>query len=95
MNGDNDTLENKIRELEQKIEEMGRKIGDEVEEHVRGVRVHVHRRERRGVFWGLLFILVGLVWLGKSVGWFDLDIPLLPSALIVVGLLIIYNSRRD
>ena len=92
---ENDTLEQKIRELEQKIEEMGRKIGDEVEERVKGVRVRVCRREGRGVFWGLLFILVGLVWLGKSVGWFDFDIPLLPSALIVVGLLIIYNSRRD
>jgi fatty acid desaturase len=95
MTGENDTLENKIRELEQKIEDMSRKIGDEVEEHVRGVRVHVHRREGRGVFWGLLFILVGLVWLGNSVGWFDFDVPLLPSALIVVGLIIIFSSRRD
>ena len=91
---ENNTFENRLRELELKIEELGRRIGDEVEERFRGGRVFVHRRGGSGVFWGLLFILVGLVWLGRSVGWIDWDIPFIPSALIVIGLLIIYNSRR-
>ncbi len=47
-----------------------------------------------GVGWGLFFLLIGIVWFAKDMGWIP-EIPIFPLILILVGVSIIVNSNRS
>ena len=47
-----------------------------------------------GVFWGIFFIAVGMIWLGKKAGWFPPEWIAMfwPALFIVMGIWIIAAS---
>ena len=87
-------LEKRLREVGERLEEIGRSVGDRIEEKLAQVSRRKRGHKHNGLFWGLAFIAAGFIWLGNRVGWFDLDIPFWPAALIVIGLYIIYTARK-
>jgi len=44
-----------------------------------------------GIFWGVLFIVVGLFWLGKRANWFPSELITMfwPLVLVIIGIWII------
>ncbi len=49
------------------------------------------RGRSRGVFWGILLIVVGIFWLGKKANWFPTELIAMfwPGVLIFIGVWII------
>ena len=47
-----------------------------------------------GIFWGILFIVVGLFWLGKKADWFSLEQIAMfwPIVLIIIGVWVIVGT---
>ena len=43
---------------------------------------------------GLILLLVGVVWLGKEMGWIPGNLPLLPITLIIIGLILIFRRHK-
>jgi len=42
---------------------------------------------RGGIFWGLVLLIVGIIWLLGTLGYFDLNVDLLlPMLVIILGL---------
>ena len=89
-------LEEKMKALEDRLEEMGRrlerkaekfegeakKVGQQIEDEVR----HHHRPSGAGFFWGIVFVVAGVIWLGNQFGWFYYDVPWAALFLIAGGL---------
>ena len=84
-------LENRIEEIGKKVEERGEELGKKVEEKARTIKKDFERRGHHGhtMFWGIVLIVVGLIWLGNNVGWFFYDVPWFPVAMIAVGIYLI------
>ena len=87
----------KIAELEQRLEAMGRRIDDLAERA--GQRIDPTGARRKDQmssrsFWGLIFLIVGSVWLSNRMGWFYFDIPIAATVLIVIGIYMIVTSKR-
>ena len=43
---------------------------------------------------GLILIIIGVVWLGKDMGWIPESIPLLPIIVIIVGLILMFRKHK-
>ena len=43
---------------------------------------------------GLILVLVGVVWLGKEMGWIPENLPLLPITLIIIGLILMFRKYK-
>ncbi len=87
----------KIAELEQRLEAMGKRIDDLVERTGQRIDPTCTRRPYQSsgrTLWGLVFVLIGFVWLANRMGWFYFDIPIAATVLIVIGLYLIVTSRR-
>lgn len=53
------------------------------------------KKHHDSVFWGLVLLIIGIILLGNDFRWFYLDIPVLPTALIILGgYLVIENRQR-
>jgi len=97
-------FEDKMRELEDKIEDIGRHVekkGEEIGKRVEVKAKSIHEEiEKRGgkshnLFWGLIFIVVGILWFGTNMDWFDGSAVWLPVAMIVAGLYILLKHWRS
>ncbi|MFH1862477.1 MAG: DUF5668 domain-containing protein [bacterium] len=44
-------------------------------------------------FWGIVLVVVGLIILGNQLNWFDLEVPFIPVALIVLGCYLIISRK--
>ncbi len=87
-------LEKSVEVLRERIEDFGRTVGDKVEGKVGELNRKHNRINKDGLFWGLAFIVAGTVWLGKSIGWFYFNIPIAPTALIIIGLYIVLSGNK-
>jgi len=92
-------LEKRIEEIGKTVEEKGEELGKRVESRAKKIQNRFEHREcGRGhsLFWGIVLIVVGFVWLGNNLDWFDYDIPWVPVAMIGVGIfLIIKHWERE
>lgn len=93
-------LDEKVQALEKKMEELGHKLergaedlekrteklGRDIEERVQGAGGTKTHRSGAGFFWGLVFIVAGVIWLGNQFGWFDYDVPWAALFLIAGGI---------
>ena len=43
---------------------------------------------------GLILVLIGVVWLGKDMGWIPESLPLLPIIIIIVGLILMFRKYK-
>jgi apolipoprotein N-acyltransferase len=48
---------------------------------------------RGGIFWGIVFLIVGIVWLLGTLGYFDLNVNLLlPLLVIILGIYLLITK---
>jgi hypothetical protein len=94
-----DDLEKKLNKFAEEVEERLETFGKRIDESL-GSKDSTEPEPRSGrlkdfPFWGIVLIIVGFVLLGNHLNWFDIDVPLIPTALIVIGLyLIIENAHK-
>ncbi len=54
------------------------------------------RTKNSGIFWGVLFIIVGFYWLGKIAGWFPPEIKMFwPIVLVFTGTWFVVSSLTE
>ena len=89
-------LEKKIEDIGQKIDKEGRKFSKDIEQKANSVSKRIKKHKPKHSFiWGVIFICLGLLWLGESLDWFY-DLPLFPIIMIIIGiLLIVKDTERD
>lgn len=89
-----DKIEQKVSALEKKIE----KIGKGIETKAKTVQEEVHQKGHHGhtLFWGIVLIVIGIIWLGNNLEWFVYEIPWIPVIMIAGGIyIIIKNWEKD
>lgn len=97
-----DKLEEKMKEVEKRLEEIGKKveakgeeIGKVVEEKAKTVKKDLEYKghHNHSLFWGLVLVVLGFLWLGNNLGWFYYDVPWLPLVMIAGGIYLILRNR--
>jgi hypothetical protein len=84
-------MSSELDDLLRRVDELERKLAGSLADD-RPTRSR--RRLRGNTFMGIVILLVGLVWLGRSydIGWLD-DIRFWPAAVILFGLFLIFGDR--
>jgi Flp pilus assembly protein TadB len=90
------TFEKNMEILGKKLEEKGELVGKELEQKARALKDKASHgtHSKHQLFWGLALVIVGLVWLGNNLGWFQYSIPLIPVAMIVAGVFLILKHKE-
>jgi len=98
-----------LEDLEKRLEKVGSDIGQRLEEISQRLDDHLSGKgsaggasdesqlpPRRGYstpFWGVALVVIGVILLGNHFDWFDLQIPVIPTALIILGCYLILENR--
>lgn|GEM_PF-1689344 len=81
--------------VEEKLKNLRDELEKKIDEKFSGRQSHKNSR-RSGEFWGFILVVIGLVFLAENLRWIDWDLPFWPTALIVVGAFMIFQSSyRD
>jgi len=83
-------LERRVAELEKKIDRMGKRAGERLKT-VKG-DIHDGRHQGHVFFWGIVLIVVGIIWLGNNLEWFVYEIPWISVIMIAAGVYIIFKN---
>jgi len=96
-------FEEKMKKLEAKIEDIGRhvekkgeEVGKKVEVKAKAIHEEIDKRggKRHNMFWGFIFIVVGILWLGSNMDWFDGRAVWLPIVMIAGGIYIVFKHWK-
>jgi len=82
-------LERRLELIGARIEEVAGRIGDRLE--YKATRCSFSNGR---LFWGMVFLLAGLIWFGKEQGWIPFDLPFWPLALILLGVYFLLTTLR-
>jgi hypothetical protein len=84
-------LEKRIEEMGKTLEEKGEEFGKRVEDRAKTINKEIRHRSHVGhsLFWGIVLLVVGFLWLGNNLRWFWYDIPWIPVAMIAGGIFLI------
>ena len=52
------------------------------------------KKQQHSMGLGVILVLIGVVWLGRDMGWIPPELPLLPIILIVVGLILMFRKYK-
>ena len=87
-------LEKRMEEIGQRVEERGGEYGKKIEEKAKTMHKNLKHKghHSHGLFWGIVLIAVGILWLGNNLDWFFYDVPWFPVALIAGGLFLILKN---
>jgi hypothetical protein len=93
-------LEKKVRDLEKRIDDVGKKVETEVAAASRRVEREADKATEKvkkagngsNLFWGIVFLALGIFWLGRNFHWFFEDLPWLPVLLIAGGITLLIRS---
>lgn len=89
-------LEARIEEIGQKVETKGEEFSKKAHSKAKDIQHEIEARSgKHSLFWGIVLILVGLIWLGSHLGWIHYNIPWVPVAMIVAGIYLILRHRRS
>jgi hypothetical protein len=96
---DEKIFEEKIEETTRRFEERLKDFEERLEEKF-DTKYWEHRRwthsRRSGEFWGIVLLIVGFIFMAENMHWFHWDFPLIPTAMIVVGIYLLFRSfNRD
>lgn len=89
-------LENKIEDIGHQVEKKGEEIGKRVEVKAKTIHEEIEKRggSSHNLFWGSIFIIVGVLWLSTNMGWFDGGALWLPILMIAGGGYIVYKHWK-
>jgi len=96
-----ENLQEQMQKLEKRIEDISNKLDDQSEKIAKNVgkkassatRKFENRKPSHSIIWGIIFIALGLLWLGESLHWFY-DLPLIPIIIIVIGILLVVKDLQ-
>jgi hypothetical protein len=90
-------FEKRLDEIGEKVEQRGEEFGRRVEEKAKSIHKDFAGKGHNGhgLFWGIVLIALGLLWLGNNLGWFYYDIPWFPVVMIAVGIYMILRYRES
>ncbi len=83
-------IEQKVTDLEKKVEMMGKGAKTITESAKGDTRKEGHHGHT--LFWGIVLIVIGIIGLGNNLRWFVYDIPLIPVIMIAGGIYIIIKN---
>jgi hypothetical protein len=98
-----------LNELEKRVDEIGERVEKRIDELAKHIEErfsqknntppqfppsYQHRARIGGSFWGIALIAFGIVLLNNHFDWFDLNIPLLPAILIILGLYLVFETKN-
>jgi hypothetical protein len=86
-------MENLAEEVNQQVEEVVKKVDEKIEQ-IGGEPRKKSRKHWDNSFWGIVLIVVGLLWLGNNLHWFRIHLPIWPLVLIVIGLYLLLDHRH-
>lgn len=87
-----DRIEQKLDELTRRLDQAG-KGTPPTDIHIETDR-RIRRRDGSRFFWGIVFMLGGLLWMGNRLDWFDVHLPIAAMGLIAIGIYLILTPRR-
>ena len=96
-------IDRKIEDLEQrleasvhKLEAQANKLGKKLEAKAEHIGEEFKSRSEAGsaLFWGVIAIVIGAIWLGNNLHWFHFRLPWLPVILIAAGVYMILMSGQ-
>ena len=84
-------LEKRIEEIGKYLEEKDREVEEKIENRIKAVdrRIGSGFHSGHGLFWGIVLIAVGFIWLGNNLDWFSYEIPWVPVTMIAIGIYLI------
>jgi hypothetical protein len=53
-----------------------------------------HKKGISGILFGLFVLILGVIWLGNELTWWEITFPLIPAIIILIGLSILYNELK-
>lgn len=87
-------LEDRIEEIGRQVEVKGEELGKKAQTKAKDIQKEVETRPGMpSIFWGVVLILIGLIWLAGNLGLIAADIPWVPLGMIVVGVYLILKHR--
>jgi len=98
-----DAFEEKMKKLEKRMDEIGRTVeekgeafGKRMEEKATtiGKEFKTKSQDKHSIFWGIALLIVGIIWLGNNLGWFDYHVSWLPILMIAGGAYLIWKNWK-
>ncbi len=86
-------IDDALAKLEGRLENLDQELEGKVNAALHPEKRMPARVNRSGAFWGLALIVIGVVLLGNHFEWFDWHIPLIPAALIIIGVYLLIENR--
>ena len=91
-------FEKKIKQLEDRIESIGKRVeakgedlGKRIEEKAEEIskKADFPKYHGHSLFWGIVLVALGILWLGNNLRWFYFDVPWLAVITIAGGIYLI------
>ena len=82
-----------VARLENRLENLSKEIEEKVAAALKPIPRPYARMNRSSSFWGLVLVIIGAILLANHFDWFDSHIPLIPAALIALGIYLLVENR--
>lgn len=86
-------LGRQVRDLEKRLDEAGRRLERKIDAAVgSGTQPEDEEASKPsggGLFWGIVLLIAGVIWLGNNLDWFYVDVPWVAVMLIAGGITLI------
>lgn len=94
-----DRINKKVKNIERELEDIGKKLENKVNtlmgsDNGDGSEKKGSNRGA-GLFWGMVFLGVGVIWLGNNLGWFYAPVPWVAVGLIAGGITLIVRNMTN
>ena len=93
-------FEEKMKHVEARLEDIGKKVENKGEAFGKRIEEKAKEFEKRvdgkghghHLFWGIVLLAVGIIWLGNNLNWFYYDVPWIAVLMIAGGVYLIVRN---